>query len=452
VTNALATESPAADNTLAYIDQASFLWVRASGHVHGIQATWVYRRDIDVDGLTQVLDNLAHGLLGRGVERSPLPVGRHRWVTQNNLARIYFAPRVSSRSALADWVVERAEVPIDPERGPGWHVGVLPIDDYGTAVSLVVSHTVIDVMGLCLAVADAVNGVMHDLGYPPPGSRPRGRALRADARQAAKDVPDLLRALAALPKQARRAKSSPDRPAARAPVGTQADVPVSMPTATVYIDLDAWDDRAEALGGTSNSLFAGFAARLAQRRGRVRADGMVNLTYPVNDRTEHDTRANALKSVELVVDPNTVTTDLRAARAAIKHALVLGLGNFKDQQALLPLTPLLPTAVVRRVPAEAAGAADLPVGCSNSGDVDSATTRVDGTAADYFSIRLIAQNLRTSSTELAFGELYFLSGRACGKLFITARAYRPGKRNSRDELCQLISQTLADFDLEGDIE
>jgi hypothetical protein len=179
---------------------------------------------------------------------------------------------------------------------------------------------------------------------------------------------------------------------------------------------------------------------------------MVNLTYPVNDRTEHDTRANALKSVELVVDPNTVTTDLRAARAAIKHALVHGLGNFKDQQALLPLTPLLPTAVVRRVPAEAAGAADLPVGCSNSGDVGSATTRVDGTAADYFSIRLIAQNLRTSSTELAFGELYFLSGRACGKLFITARAYRPGKTNSRDELCQLISQTLADFDLEGDIE
>jgi len=420
-----------ADNTLAYIDQASHLWVRASGHVHGIQATWVYRRDIDVDGLSRVLDNLAEGLLGRRIERSPLPFGRHRWVAQHESTGLHFSPPVSSRGDLAGWEVARAEVPIDPEWGPGWHVGVLPIAEYGTAVSLVVSHTVIDGMGLCLAVADAVNGVTHDFGYPPPRSRRRGRVLIADVRQAAKDVPDVLRALAAMPKQARRAKRSPTRPAARSAAATsaaQVDLPVSMPTATVYIDLADWDARAASLGGTSNSLFAGFAAKLAERRARVRADGLVNLTYPVNDRTEHDTRANALQ------------------------ALTLRLGKFKDQQALLPLTPFLPTAVVRRVPAEAAGAADLPVGCSNFGDVDPAAASVDGTAADYFSIRLIAQHLRSTSTELTFGELYFVSGRSCGKLFITARAYHPGTANSRAELCQLITQTLADFELIGDVK
>ncbi|MDT5079899.1 MAG: hypothetical protein QOJ80_4536 [Mycobacterium sp.] len=444
-----------ADNTLAYIDQASYLWVRASGHVHGLQATWVYRRDVDVDGLSRVVDNLAHGLLGRRVERSPLPFGRHRWVAQQESAGLHFSPPASSRGDLAAWVVARAEVPIDPEWGPGWHIGVLPIRDYGTAVSLVVCHTVIDAMGLCLAVADAVNGVTHDFGYPPPRSRRRGRALVVDARQAAKDVPDMLRALGAIPKQARRAKRSPDRPTGRSPAATsvvQEELPVSLPTATVYVDLADWDARAEILGGTSNSLFAGFAARLADRRARVRPDGLVNLTYPVNDRTEHDTRANALTSIELAVDPKIVTTELRAIRADIKQALTLGLGNFKDQEALLPLTPLLPTAVARRVPAEATGAADLPVGCSNSGDVDPAAASVDGTAADYFSIRLIAQHLRTNSTELAFGELYFLSGRSCGRLFITARAYHPGKANSREELCQLISETLADFELIGDIE
>src|ERR671919_472848 len=52
-----------ADNVLAFMDQASFLWVRASGHVHGIQCTWLYRRDIDLDALRRVHDNLGHGLL-----------------------------------------------------------------------------------------------------------------------------------------------------------------------------------------------------------------------------------------------------------------------------------------------------------------------------------------------------------------------------------------------------
>jgi hypothetical protein len=44
------------------MDQASFLWVRASGHVHGIQCSWVYRRAIDADGLRSMADNLRYGL------------------------------------------------------------------------------------------------------------------------------------------------------------------------------------------------------------------------------------------------------------------------------------------------------------------------------------------------------------------------------------------------------
>lgn len=56
------------------------------------------------------------------------------------------------------------------------------------------------------------------------------------------------------------------------------------------------------LGGTSNSLFAGFAARLGQLLGRVDADGLAMLSYPVSDRTEGDTRANALNTVTAIVD------------------------------------------------------------------------------------------------------------------------------------------------------
>jgi diacylglycerol O-acyltransferase / wax synthase len=63
-------------------------------------------------------------------------------------------------------------------------------------------------------------------------------------------------------------------------------------------------------------LLAGLAARLAQRRGRVGADGSVALTLPVNTRTAGDTRANAITNVDFTVDPVPATTDLREIRAA----------------------------------------------------------------------------------------------------------------------------------------
>jgi hypothetical protein len=231
------------------------------------------------------------------------------------------------------------------------------------------------------------------------------------------------------------------------------DRPVVVPTATVYIDLADWDACAERLGGTSNSLFAGFAAKLAVKFGRVRAsDNLVTLNYPVNDRTENDLRANALKGIDFAVDPAPVTADLRKVRADIKHALVHGLGKFKEQESVLPLTPLVPTAVVRRLPLAALNAADLPVGCSYFGDIDPMVACVDGTEADYFSIRMLEQNLSEKSPELSAGELYLCSGRSCGKLYITFRAFQHGEQNSREILCERISRTLSDFDLTGLIE
>ena len=74
--------------------------------------------------------------------------------------------------------------------------------------------------------------------------------------------------------------------------------------------------RRTSLGGTSNTLLAGLAARLAQRVGRVTADGSVTLAMPVNERTAGDTRANAITNVDITVDPAPATTDLREIRAA----------------------------------------------------------------------------------------------------------------------------------------
>src|SRR6185312_4411415 len=159
-----------------------------------------YQRDIDLDGLRRLRDNLGYGLLGRRVEPSPFPVGRHRWVAWHEPPEIDIAERARTRGELARWVDERAEAPIDPEFGPVWHLGVLPIQDYGTAVSLVASHTVADGLGLCLAVADAAKGVRHDFGYPPAHSRRRRQAWVEDGRQAARGLPEVARAFGAMVK------------------------------------------------------------------------------------------------------------------------------------------------------------------------------------------------------------------------------------------------------------
>ena len=88
--------------------------------------------------------------------------------------------------------------------GPGWRIGVLRLTDGSTAVTLVLSHYVVDGLGLAIAVTDAVLGNIRDFGYPPPGSRTRRRAVVQDARPTAQDAREAGRALVAAAKLARK--------------------------------------------------------------------------------------------------------------------------------------------------------------------------------------------------------------------------------------------------------
>ena len=46
-----------------------------------MQAVWIYERPVDLDGLRRFHRNFGYGLYGRLIERSPVPFGRHRWVS-----------------------------------------------------------------------------------------------------------------------------------------------------------------------------------------------------------------------------------------------------------------------------------------------------------------------------------------------------------------------------------
>jgi len=177
------------------MDQASYLGARALGFGAQIQVTWIDNRPINIDGLRRFHRNLGHGLLGGRIERSPLPFARDRWVYWPGPDDIEIAETPRPRADLLAWSNDRARLPLDPEYGPSWHLGALPLEDGGTAVSLAASHAVIGGLGIIQAVADAASGRTRHLGYPRPGSRTRRQAVLQDARQTVASTPNTQEAL-----------------------------------------------------------------------------------------------------------------------------------------------------------------------------------------------------------------------------------------------------------------
>jgi hypothetical protein len=449
------------------MDHALFTQHRAIGRSVVVQVVWVYEHAIDFDGVRLFNYNLRYGLLGRRIERSPI-FARHRWVSDRGPADIDIAECARPRAELTDWADERAQLPIDVERGPGWHVGVLPLRDGSTAVSLVVSHYLIDGFGLTLAIAEAVlRPYARDLGYPPPRSRSRLAAVVQDARQTAQDAPEVARALVAGTKLARRQRRDIAQAPVPRPVALSArddeDIAV-VPVITIHIDVDAWDARAKALGGTGDTLVAGLAAKFGEHLGRRRAsDGAVTLQLPMSERDQDDTRAVAVSFARVSVDPTRVTTDLRDARAAIKEALTtLRETPDEDELQLAWLAPFAPKRALKRLADAAIIDPDRPVFCSNLRAIDPIVYALTGTDAEYATvsanlyplhlIRVIGQRVTRQWLERAGGQLTLQSWRIGDKIGITVEAYQPGAENTKPALRELAAHTLAEFDLTGEID
>jgi diacylglycerol O-acyltransferase / wax synthase len=445
----------ASDNRIAFLDQAAFLRLRATGRASICQCTWIYDRAINADGLRRFHDNLGRGLLGRRIQRSPLPFGRHRWVACERSLDIDIATSPRPRADVGAWIDERAQVPVDPEFGPGWHLGILELDDGGTAVSVVASHCLVDGLGLSIAIAEAAKAEAGRFCYPP-RSRIWVNALLMDGREFLRGLPQIIGALVSSIVMLPRVVFRIDRPIAPPSAFTVApdtDELVVPPAVSIHIDLNVWNARRRELAGSSNSLFVAFGARLAHRMRRVHPDdGSVTITLPVSERAPDDTRANALNSITFSVDPTRVPDDLQAIRDKVKHGLTRLQKTRNLVRMSLPLIPLVPKWLARNLEGVVMGNSSLPVGCSNLGDLEPIIARVDGTDADYVSLRLSDQGVTKRSIERAHGQLFLGSGRINDKLFITVAAYQPGAENSKDSLQQLILQTLADMRLPATVD
>jgi hypothetical protein len=222
---------------------------------------------------------------------------------------------------------------------------------------------------------------------------------------------------------------------------------ITLPTAAFFLDADEWDARARSLGGTSNTLLAGVAARLARRVGRVAADGSVALAIPVNERTAGDTRANAVTMLDITVDPAPATTDLREIRAATKQALIRHREVPDGRRTLLPLVPLLPQRLVKRMVGVATGGATNVVVASNIGAAPPPANRPDGTDADYIALLSRYPGLTKAMMHQLGGLMVVHSARVHRQVFVSVLAYQPDRLTSNGDLQQRVSSVLSEFSL-----
>ncbi|MCF6386087.1 hypothetical protein L2K20_03790 [Mycobacterium sp. MBM] len=443
-----------ADNTLAYMDQGSYLGLRALRRGPVIQYTWIYERGVDLDGLRRFHRNLADGLLGRLVERSVIPFGRHHWVSAGEPGGIDISAAERRRDEVWDFVNERAEVPVDPEHGPPWHIGVQPLVEGGAVVTLVVSHTVADAGALIESITHAVNGTGRDLRYPRPRARTRAQALRADARTTARalaEVPAAVLGAARIAREQSAALSESAKAAAPASAVHFPQRAIHLPTIAVRVDQGEWEARAAALGGSNNVLLAGIAARIGTIIGRVDADGRAMLSLPVSERVAGDTRANALNTITVLADGRRASGDLREIRAGIKAALNELADTRERILAPLPLVPYSPKFLLRRLE-KLVLKVGKPIGSSNSGALPEQVNRPDGTPADFFVAGSPEPGLTAGDLERMGGRMLVAAGTVGGAVCISVAAWEPGAPNTKEALMQSVKEAFYDFDLTAVME
>ena len=425
------------DATLDYLDQASYLGLRALGRGPVNQIIWVYRRPVNLAALRDFHGRLGGGLLGRLVEPSPLPFGRHRWVRAAGPA-LELIEEVLPAEQLGEWLDGQQALTIDPEHGPGWRLVVRSLTGGGAVVVLLVSHTLADGLGSFQAITDAVTATQRALPYPPPAARSRSRAVREDVRTTLQSLPDAGRAVAAAWTLARNSRGPLTESARRAgPPPRAGSRAVVVPSALLTADAAAWTRRAQQLRGNDISLMAGLAAVVGRRLGRTAADGTVRLVLPVSARTPGDTRGNALSAITVAADPRIAASDLRPLRAAIRTELQ----ELSEQGSALfapaALSPFIPRAIARRLEGMARGT-NQAVGCSALGRVDPAANRPDGSDADALWIRSIEPFTRDDLARLQ-GTLLVASVIVDGRMGVVVAGWQPGRVESRADLAACVA-------------
>lgn len=440
------------------LDHAVLRMLQAAGREQLMQSVWVYERPVDRAGLERFHRNFGESSGNRLIEESPLRFARPRWVRPAGPLPPLLVGEPRPRSELLDWADGLGQLTIDPVRGPSWRLALQPFTDGTAAVSMIGSHAIGDGVLALMAVYAAITGTMRAAPYDMAGTRTRREALSADAAQVLADLPRTARAVPAVTSAVvaalRSRRGDPAAPAApAAPAGdTAADTVIAMPTAAVLLATADWDARAKGMSGNPAALLAAVAARLGQSLGRVRAtDGTVTLQLAVSRRTGLvDDRAIAMEFARASIDPVAVVSDLAPTRAALRESRSALGEQHNGTLAMLPVVPWLPQRAMRRAPDLLFSfSEELPVACSNLGDLVPELACVDGTPADHLVVRGLDAHVTLADLERSRGHLVVVAGRIGGQVCVSAESWELGADNSRARLRALLDAALADFGLRG---
>lgn len=355
------------------------------------QVLWRLDGPYDADRLRDLAGGIAAGSLHRRVVRARVPGARHRWAPAGTLPVLDLQTAAVPEDGIGTWAQAQADVPLDPAGGRSWRLAAADVVApaaggdgesavVGGIVSLTCAHAVADGAALIDAVVRAATHA-DPIVVPPPE---RGtRALLADAADAAAQAAAVARWAQAKARQATRERlaattAEPVRAIEQAPVAEQAPVvePVETQVSTgstretvststdtpadpswrapvLHVELPS-ERVAEAAaehGGTPNTWFVAFLARLVQATGRFPGEP-VPVALPVATRGEDDPRANSTKIARVTIPADVLAArDLGWVRAAAKEAYA-AVGRTEPGVAPVPLelVQMLPDTLVSRLP------------------------------------------------------------------------------------------------------
>ncbi|MGW1871404.1 hypothetical protein ACWCPS_38525 [Streptomyces mauvecolor] len=330
------------------------------GSTRIVQVLWQFREPVPVPALQAEWDRLNQGRLSRRAVASALPGARRSWIGAHNDEALAVDEVPLTHHTMTDWIDTQVSAPLPAESGSLWRLAAAPYDG-GTLVSLTVPHFRCDGLGIFGAIGS--------------GRDPAGQAAPSPA----DDAIDMARQIAeAALATARWLPRTLAGPAERARIGAALKAPTAGATtpaaprffssAIAEVDAAQWRDRAEARGGTVNSLFVEIAANLVRTAVRGGISIPVDVGIPMTlRRSEHDARANALVVLPLTVPGGPAShVDLRPTRRATKELL-----RSADEHSgtLVPeaLWHLLPDGLAHRL--KNPGAQQTDVVASNFGQV-----------------------------------------------------------------------------------
>jgi diacylglycerol O-acyltransferase / wax synthase len=440
---------------VSFTDQGLYLAHVSLGQHAVIQLLWRYMRPVDLDALTRFRDNLGHGHLARLIRPALLPFGRHQWVSAPLPSAALAATEAPlAPEAMQAWADAQVELPLDPVHGPAWTFTMQTFTDGSTVVSLVVSHCIADGLTTAIAVSEAVRGERRppvDPAWSTWSARRAAAALAAELQQVVRDAPATLRALAQLVCSAYTSRVTSATPAA-SPVSIIGDArTVVFPSAYMRVPTSVWDARAKSLGANRLTLLTAVAAAFAEALGRVRDDD-VTLLIPVNQREGPSHTAGngvALATFKVRVDEPRMRLD--ALQRRLRAALLRTRREPNRLATLLPLVPFVPRRAFSAASHLALDAlADLPVTCSNLGDLPKDMIQIDGSAADRLCFRGIDRSVARRAIEERQGVATLFAGVIPGFLLLSFVAYQPGVVTEPRHLRALAERLLADYEIAGE--